>query len=58
MMNSILVEEQERSMEEDPAVAKLRNSLLLIEKDLGIQDEFDNYSSGISSVVHRSMASL
>lgn len=57
-MNSISVDVHEHSFEEDPILSKLRNSLVLIEKDLGINEEVDNYHSGVNSIIQKSMASL
>ena len=58
MMSSICIDGVQPSFEEDPIVSKLKNSVILIEKDLGINDDVDNYYEGVSSVIHRSMASL
>ena len=44
---------------EDPFVSKLKNSMVMIERDLGIAaEEEDEYNEDVSSVIHRSMASL
>jgi hypothetical protein len=43
MMHSISEEAFDSSFVEDPNIAKLRNSMVLIEKDLGISEEFDQH---------------
>ena len=57
-MNSLSMDVHEPSIDEDPTLNQLRNSLNLVEKDLGINAEVDQYRSGISSVIQRSMVSL
>ena len=63
MMHSIADQSFESSYVEDPTVSKLKNSMLLIERDLGLEhggeDEDEGYGHGdVSRVVQRSMASL
>ena len=52
------------SFVEDPVMMKLKNSMVLIERDLGIgttkqeEEDEDLHYHDVSSVIHRSMASL
>ena len=53
------VEDFNTSFVEDSKISQLKNSVILIEKDLGIYaEEKDDYDDDVSSVIHRSMASL
>ena len=59
IMNSMTVEDFNSSFVEDPKISQLKSSVILIEKDLGIfAEEKDDYDDDVSSVIHRSMASL
>lgn len=59
IMNSMTVDQFNTSFVEDPNIARLKNSIVLIEKDLGIFAlEQETHDNDVSSVIHRSMASL